>query len=79
MKVRKRNKKYEPFDKAKIESSIKKAADAVDETIPNFMIMRIATQIENELQPNNIIPVDTIGKLIEDKLMKTNYKDTTKS
>ena len=79
MKVRKRNKKYEPFDKAKIESSIKKAADAVDETIPNFMIMRIATQIENELQPNNIIPVDTIGKLIENKLMKTNYKDTTKS
>lgn len=79
MKVRKRNKKYEPFDKAKIESSIKKAADAVDEAIPNFMIMRIANQIETELQPNNIIPVDTIGKLIEDKLMKTNYKDTTKS
>lgn len=78
MKVKKYNKKTENFEVEKIEESIKKASAESKEQIPDFMIKRIAKQIEEELSKDkNTVSVCEISKLVENKLMN-NYKETAR-
>jgi len=82
LKVRKNNKKTEEFDKSKIITAIKSAADEVKQEIPDSTLSRIANDIYNnfyEQKDVNIVKVDDISKLVEDKLMSSNYKDTARS
>lgn len=80
MKVKKYNKKIEDFDKSKIANSIKLASNATEyQTIPEFMINRIADQIENELSEKKTVTAEEISDLVENKLMQTAYKEIAKS
>ena len=82
LKVRKNNKKTEEFDKSKIITAIKSAATEVKQEIPDSTLSRIANDIYNsfyEQKDVNIVKVDDISKLVEDKLMSSNYKDTARS
>ena len=82
MKVKKYNKTTEEFDKSKIIKSIKAAAASTKkQTIPEFMINRIADSIENKFKEQHIksISAKEISDLVEAKLMKTAYKDVAKS
>lgn len=82
MKVRKYNKKLEEFDKSKIYNSIKLASNATpNETIPDFMMVRIADQVEDELTKKNtkIVPASEISKMVENRLMQTTYPEVAKS
>lgn len=82
LKVRKNNKKTEEFDKSKIIAAIKSAADEVKQEIPDSTLSRIANDIYNnfyEQKDVNTVKVDDISKLVEDKLMSSNYKDTARS
>ena len=78
MKVRKYNKKLQEFDKNKIEESIKLAATAAKEKIPDFMIKRISQSIETELLDKNTqtIKTDDVSTIVENKLMASSYKNT---
>lgn len=82
MKVRKYNKKTVEFDKSKISSSIKLASESTEnESIPEFMALRIADNIEEDLEKQNrkIITTLELSKLIENRLMQTSYKEVAKS
>ena len=78
MKVKKYNKKYQEFDKSKIEESIRLASKDAKEEIPEFMVKRIAQTIEEELINREIqsVDADELAKLVENKLMSSSYKDT---
>ncbi len=78
MRVKKYNKKYQDFDKTKIETSIKLAADAVKEDIPEFMVKRLAQYIEDDLTKADIktITAEDISTRVENKLMQSSYKNT---
>lgn len=82
MKVKKYNKKIEEFDKAKIINSIKMASNNTEhEDIPDFMINRIASNIEDELKKSgkSSITVEEISDMVEHRLMYTSYKEVAKS
>ena len=82
MKVKKYNKTTEDFDKSKIIKSIKLAAEATKtQTVPEFMINRIADSIENQFNEQHLksVTAKEISDLVENKLMKTAYKDVAKS
>lgn len=82
MRVRKYNKKLEDFDKSKIVNSIKLASAATEEeNVPEFMINRIADQVEEELikKETNIIEAEKLSDMVENRLMQTAYKEVAKS
>lgn len=82
MRVRKYNKKLVDFDKNKIINSIKMASkDTENETIPDFMTIRIADKIEDSLNKTNtkIITTENLSNLVENALMQTSYKEVAKS
>lgn len=82
MKVKKYNKKSEDFDKSKIINSIKAASNETkDENIPEYMINRIADQIETDLINNDTksVTAEYLAKIIEDRLMQTSYKEVARS
>lgn len=83
MKVRKYNGKLQEFDKTKIEVAISKSAqDAREkgstENMPEFMMKRIAQQVEEEFAQKDIktVSIQDISTLVENKLMDSQYKDT---
>ncbi len=81
LKVRKHNKKFEDFDKSKIVLAIQNAAKEAKQDIPEATITRISNDIYNSfLEQKDLtnIKVDDISKLVEDKLMASNYKDTAR-
>ena len=77
MRVRKHNGKYQNFNKEKIEVAILKAAEAIEQEIPNATVKRIAAEVEEMVnnKDGQTIHVDEISKMVEDKLMSTKYKD----
>ena len=82
MKVRKYNKKLEEFDKLKIVNSIEMASNSTEsEHVPEFMMNRIADQIEDELvnKKTKIITEEDLSNIIENRLMQTSYKEVAKS
>ena len=80
LRVIKYNGKLQKFDKYKIEDSIKKAAKSAKEEIPEFMVKRIANNIEEDIIKENIdkISADKIANRVETKLMESKYKETAK-
>lgn len=82
MRVRKYNKKLVDFDKNKIINSIKMASkNTENETIPDFMTIRIADKIEDSLNKTNtkIITTENLSNLVENALMQTSYKEVAKN
>lgn len=82
VRVKKYNKKVEDFDRAKIINSINLASTHTeDESIPDFMINRIATSVEDELEKSGrkSITAEEISDMVENKLMQTAYKEVAKS
>lgn len=82
MKVKKYNKKTEDFDKSKIVNSIKLASiNTENQDIPDFMINRIADQLDEEIMKRGTksITAEEISELVENRLMQTTYKDVAKS
>jgi ribonucleoside-triphosphate reductase len=82
MRVRKYNKKLEDFDKAKIVNSVKLASNATEsENVSEFMIKRLADQIEEDLykQNTNIVDAEKLSDMVENRLMQTSYKEVAKS
>ena len=82
MRVRKYNRKLEDFDKEKIVNSIKMASNNTEsESIPEFMMTRIADKIEDTLVNKNVKTVTTVelSNLVENALMQTAYKEVAKS
>lgn len=78
MRVKKYNKKYQEFDKIKIENSIKLAAEAVKEDIPDFMVKRLAQYIEDDLIKlgTKTVTAEELSTRVENKLMQSSYKNT---
>lgn len=81
MKVKKYNKKYQEFDKSKIEQSIMLAAEAAKEDIPEYMIKRITQYIEDDVIKfnKNIISAEELSTFVQNKLMQSSYKQTALS
>lgn len=82
MKIRKYNRKLEEFDKQKIANSIKLASAATEsENVPEFMINRIADQVEEELvkKGTKTISAEDLSNIVENRLMQTAYKEVAKS
>ena len=82
MKIRKYNRKLEEFDKQKIANSIKLASAATEnENVPEFMINRIADQVEEELvkKGTKTISAEDLSNMVENRLMQTAYKEVAKS
>jgi len=82
MKIRKYNKKLEEFDKSKIVNSIKMASNSTEnESVPEYMMNRIADQIEEELVKKNtkILTASELSKMVENRLMQTSYKEVARS
>lgn len=81
IKVRKYNKKLQPFDVNKITESIKAAADKAKEELPIKKIEKIVAEIQDELNLDNVEVISTegIAEIVEKALMNSSYKDTAKS
>ena len=87
IKVKKRNKRSEEFDVAKLERSIKAASESIEEDIennikklPDSRISKIANDIKEEIEQKGlqVILSSKLSDIIENKLMETSYKEVAK-
>lgn len=75
MLVIKRDKKVEPFDVNKIDATITKAFNAVNEPIDSDILQ----DIKDELYINNIVSVEELQDQLEKALMACDYYDVAKA
>lgn len=79
LKVEKREGNRVDFDRKKISSAIKRAMAETNLGIDNDISDDIAIEIENIVkEQNEIMTVDSIQNLVEDKLMESTRKDVAK-
>lgn len=80
IRVRKYDGRTQNFNREKIEVAIMKAAEAVGEEVPKATIKRIAAEVEEMVNSfdKKIVKVEDISKLVENKLMNSNFKDTAR-
>lgn len=81
IKVKKYNKKTQPFSAEKIVESIHAAVVNSKHPMPETKMNKIAETIEKELTVNNIktISTDDIATFVEKSLMNSSYKEAAKS
>ena len=81
MRVKKRSGKTQNFNIEKIKVAILKASESVEEEIPNYMLNRIASRVEEEITNNEkkTIPTSEISEIVEDALMNSKYKDVARA
>ena len=79
MNVVKRNGDLENFSKTKIRSSIEDAAANSGQKVPKDVSKKISDSIDSNLSSNaTIITTADISKLVENKLMSSQYKDVAR-
>lgn len=81
IKVRKYNRKTQPFSTEKIVESIQAAVRNAKHSMPETKMRKIAETIEKELTVNNvkIVSTDDIATVVEKSLMSSSYKEVAKS
>ena len=81
VKVRKYNKKLQPFSVEKLVESIKAAAERSQQSMPISKIEKIANTMLAELEANNVdvVTTDNIAGFVEKALMNSSYKDVAKN
>ena len=80
IKVRKYNKKLQPFSTDKIVESIKEAAERSQQPMPVSKMEKIAVTMLSEFEANNIevVSTDDIANFVEKTLMNSSYKEVAK-
>lgn len=80
IKVRKYNKKLQPFSTDKLIKSIKEAAERSQQPMPISKMEKIANTMLNEFEANNIevVSTDDIANFVEKTLMNSSYKEVAK-
>lgn len=79
MNVVKRNGDLERFSKTKIRSSIEEASLSSSQHIPQDVVKKISNSIETHIKNNStVVTTLEISKLVENKLMSSQYKDTAR-
>ena len=81
MRVKKRSGKTQNFNVDKIKVAILKAADSIEQEIPNYMLNRIASKVEEEItnREKKTISSSEISEIVEDALMNSKYKDIARA
>ena len=68
MRVKKRSGKTQNFNIEKIKVAILKASEGIDQDIPNYMLNRIASKVEEEVTNSDKKTISTsdISAIVED-------------
>ena len=81
MRVKKRNGKTQNFNIDKIKVAILKASEDIEQDMPNYMVNRIVSKVEEEIEKldKKTITTSEISELVEDALMSSSYKDIARN
>ena len=81
MRVKKRSGKTQNFNIDKIKVAILKASESIDQEIPNYMLNRIASRVEEVVTKSDkkTITSSEISTIVEDALMNSSYKDIARA
>ena len=81
MRVKKRSGKIQNFNIDKVKVAILKASEGIEQEIPNYMLNRIASRVEEEITKSDKKTISTseISSIVEDALMNSSYKDIARA
>ena len=81
MRVKKRSGKTQAFNVDKIKVSILKASEDIEQDMPNYMLNRIVSKVEEEIEKSGkkTITTSEIAEIVEDALMYSSYKDIARN
>lgn len=81
MRVKKRNGKTQAYNIDKIKVAIIKASEDIDQDMPQYMVNRIASKVEEALSKieKKTVTTSEISEMVEDALMSSSYKDVARS